>query len=84
MAQAKLVRSPWLFELGEVAVVLAIVASSDGVGLSGIRFRNSGRDGNLWVGCPSFSHSMQGGWTRGGVELWAPSSFACPQLWPGG
>jgi hypothetical protein len=25
-----------------------------------------GRDGNLLVGCPSFSHSVQGGWTRGG------------------
>jgi hypothetical protein len=54
MAQAKLVRSPLLFELGEVATALAIVASGDGVGLSGIRFHNSGRDGHLWVGCPSF------------------------------
>jgi hypothetical protein len=31
-----------------------------------MRLRNSGRDGHLLVGCPSFSHSTQGGWTRGG------------------
>jgi hypothetical protein len=66
MAQENLVHSPLLLELGEVVVVLAIVVSGDDVGLSGIRFRNSGRDGHLWVGCPSFSHSMQGGWMHGG------------------
>ena len=61
MAQANLVRGPVLLELGEVAAVLAIVASGDGVGLSGMRLRNSGTDGHLWVGCSSFSHSAQGG-----------------------
>ena len=61
MAQANLVRGPLLLGLGEVAVVLARVASGDGVGLSGMRFRNSGIDGHLWVGCPYFSHSAQGG-----------------------
>ena len=66
MAQANLVRGPLLLELREVAVVLARVASGDGVGLSGMRFRNSGTDGHLWVGCPSFSHGAPGGGMRGG------------------
>jgi hypothetical protein len=66
MAQANLGRGPLLLELGEVAVVLARVASGDGVGLSGMRFRNSGTDGHLWVGCPSFSHSAQAGGMHGG------------------
>ena len=66
MVQANLVRSPFLLDLVEVVIVLSIVESDDGVGLSGIRFRNSSRYGNLWVGCPSFSHSMQGRWTHGG------------------
>ena len=66
MAQANLVCSPLLLELGEVAAVLARVANDDGVGLSGGRFCNSGTDGHLWVGCPSFSHSAQGcGMCRG-------------------
>jgi hypothetical protein len=60
MAQANLVRGPLLLELGEVAVVLARVASGDGVGLSGMRFRNLGTDGHLGVGCPSFSRSAPG------------------------
>jgi hypothetical protein len=47
MAQANLVHGPLLLELGEVVVVLARVASGDGVGLSGMRFRNSGTDGHL-------------------------------------
>jgi hypothetical protein len=64
--QANLVRGPLLLELGEVAVVLARVVSGDGVGLSGMRFRNSGTDGHLGVGCPSFSHSApSGGMWRG-------------------
>ena len=58
MAQANLVRGPVLLELGEVAAVLAIVASGDGVGLSGMGFRNSGMDGHLWVRCPYFLHSV--------------------------
>ena len=29
-----------------------------------MRLHNSRRDGHLLVGCPSFSHSAQGGWTR--------------------
>jgi len=61
MAQANLVRGPLLLGLGEVAVVLARVASGDGVGLSGMRFRNSGMDGHLWVGCLYFLHSAPGG-----------------------
>jgi hypothetical protein len=31
-----------------------------------MRLLNSRRDGHLLVGCSSFSHSAQGGWTRGG------------------
>jgi hypothetical protein len=37
-----------------------------GVGLGGIKFRNSGSDGQLLVWCPSLSHSAQGGGMRGG------------------
>jgi hypothetical protein len=61
MAQANLVRSPLLLELGEVTVVLARVASGDGVGLSGMRFPNSGTDGHLGVRCLSFVQSAPGG-----------------------
>jgi hypothetical protein len=84
MAQAKLVCSPLIFELGEVVAVLAIVASSDGVGLSGIRFRNLGRDGHLWVGCPSFSHGTQGGWTCGGGGVMGSFFFRLPPVVAGG
>jgi hypothetical protein len=78
MAQVKLVHGPLLFELGEVVTVIAIVASGDGVGLSGIRFRNLGRDGNLWVGCPYFSHSVQEGWMCGGSGAVGSFFFRLP------
>jgi hypothetical protein len=84
MAQANLVRGPLLLELGEVAAVLARVASGDGVGLSGMRFRNSGTDGHLWVGCPSFSHSAQGGGMRGGSGAVGSFFFLLPPAVAGG
>jgi hypothetical protein len=37
-----------------------------GVGLGGIKFRNSGNDGQLLVWWPSLSHSTQGGGMCGG------------------
>ena len=40
--------------------------SGVGVGLGGIKFRNSGSDGQLLVWCPSLLHSAQGGGMRGG------------------
>ena len=40
--------------------------SGVGVGLGGIKFRNSGSDGKLLVWCPSLSHSAHGGGMRGG------------------
>jgi hypothetical protein len=84
MVQENLVHSLLLCDLGEAVVVLAIVASSDGVELSGSRFCNSGREGHLWV-CVHLSlirHKEVG--YVGGVELWAPYACAYPQLWQGG
>ena len=46
--------------------MVAVVVSGVGVGLGGIKFRNSGSDGQLLVWCPSLSHSAQGGGMRGG------------------
>jgi hypothetical protein len=84
MAQANLVRGPLLLELGEVATVLARVVSDDGVGLSGMRFRNSGTDGHLWVGCMSFLHSAQGGGMRGGSGAMGAFFFLLPLAVAGG
>jgi hypothetical protein len=84
MVQAKLVRSPLLLELGEVAAVLATVESGDGVGLRRMRLRNSGRDGNLLVGCPSFSHNVQGGWMHVGSEDVGSFFFYLPSVVEGG
>ena len=46
--------------------MVAVVVSGVGVGLGGIKFRNSGSDGQLLVWCPSLLHSAQGGGMRGG------------------
>jgi hypothetical protein len=46
--------------------VVAVVVSGVGIGLGGIKFRNSGSDGQLLVWCPSLSHSAHGGEMRGG------------------
>ena len=45
IAHANLVLNPLLLEGVVVVVGLAIVAGVAGVGLGGIKFRNSGRDG---------------------------------------
>jgi hypothetical protein len=58
--------------------VLATMASVDGVGLSGLKFRNSGRDGKLLVWCPYFSRSAQGGWTHGGSGVVGSFFFLLP------
>ena len=64
MAQAKLVRNPFL-HLVEVYVVVVDVLGGvvrNGVALgSWIRLCNSRRLGHLLVGCPYLSHSVQGG-----------------------
>ena len=41
-----------------------------------MRLCNSGRDVNFFVGCLSFSHSAQGGWTYGGSGV-VDSFFFC-------
>jgi hypothetical protein len=46
--------------------VVAVVISGVGVGLGGIKFRNSGNDGQLLVWCPTLSHNAHGGEMRGG------------------
>jgi hypothetical protein len=43
-----------------------------------MRLHNSGRDGHLLVGCPSFSHSAQGGWTCGGSKEVGSFFFRLP------
>jgi hypothetical protein len=40
--------------------------------------RSSGKDGHLLVGCLSFSHSAQGGWTRGGRGAVGSFFFCLP------
>jgi hypothetical protein len=65
-------------------VVLAIVTSVNGVGLGGIKFRNSGRDGQLLVWWPSFSHSAQGGGMRGGWGAVGSFCFLIPPAVAGG
>jgi hypothetical protein len=64
MAQANLVHNP-LFLVVEksgvaVDVLGGVVINVVSLG-SWIRVRNLGRLGNLLVGCPSLSHSAQGG-----------------------
>jgi hypothetical protein len=49
-----------------------------------MRLRNSGRDGHLLVGCPSFSHSMQGGWMHGGSGVVGSFFFRLPPSVAGG
>jgi hypothetical protein len=64
MAYMNLVHSPLLPAVGDVLVVLGVLdeALSDVLARgSWIRLRNSGREGHLLVGCPSLSHSAQGG-----------------------
>jgi hypothetical protein len=64
MAQANLVRNP-LLHVGEESIVAVDVlggVESNVVSLGRwIRLCNSGRVGNLLVGCPSLFHSAQGG-----------------------
>ena len=52
--------------------------------MSGIKFCNLGRDGKLLVWCPSFSHSVQGGWTRGGGGVVGSFVFFLPPTMAGG
>jgi hypothetical protein len=64
MAQANLVRNPLLPALEESTVevdVLGEVVRNVVSRGSWIRLRKSGRVGHRLVGCPSVSHSAQGG-----------------------
>ena len=80
MTHANLVRIPLLLVLYEIATILEEAMSGGGARGSWMRLRNSGRDGNLLVGCPSFSHSMQGGWTCGGSGIVGSFFFRLPHL----
>ena len=81
MAHANLlVLNPLLLEGGLVAVVVIGV----GVGLGGIKFRNSGSDGQLLVWWPVFSHSAQGGGMRGGRGATGSFCFLLPPAVAGG
>jgi hypothetical protein len=55
--------------------VVVVVVSGVGVGLGGIKFRNSGSDGQLLVWWPSLSHNAQGGQMH--RESGAMGSFFC-------
>jgi hypothetical protein len=84
MVQANLVRSPLLPVVEDVVVVLYVLGEmvSDVVSQgSWIRLRNLGRVGHILVGCPSLSHSVQGGELWEEVELWTLSSSLFPQQW---
>jgi hypothetical protein len=64
MAHTNLVRSPLLPIVEDVVVVLGVIGEAIGDVVSQgswIRLRNLGREGHMFVGCPSFSHSAQGG-----------------------
>jgi hypothetical protein len=64
MAHANLVHSPLLLVVGDAVVVLGVLgeAMSEVVAQGiWIKLHNSGRDGHLFVGCPSLLHSAQGG-----------------------
>jgi hypothetical protein len=62
----------------------ALVAGVGGVGLRGIKFCNSGSDGQLLVWWPSFSHSAQGGGMRGGSGAVGSFFFLLPSARAGG
>jgi hypothetical protein len=65
-------------------VGLAVVVRVGGVGLRGIKFRNSGSDGQLLVWWPSFSHSVQGDGMRGGSGAVGSFFFLLPLAVAGG
>jgi hypothetical protein len=52
--------------------------------LGGIKFRNSGSDGQLLVWWPSFSHSAQGGGMHGGSGVVCSFFFLLPLAVAGG
>jgi hypothetical protein len=58
MMHANLVRSPLLLVFCEIATILEEAMSGGGARGSWMRLCNSGRDGNLLVGCLYFSHSV--------------------------
>jgi hypothetical protein len=64
MAHVNWFRNPLLPVVGDVVVVLGVLgeAMSDVVARgSWIKLCNLGREGHLFVGCPSLSQSVQGG-----------------------
>jgi hypothetical protein len=64
MAHANLVHNPLFLVVGDVLEVLGVLGEAmSGVVARGswIKLCNSGREGNLFVGCPSLLHSAQGG-----------------------
>ena len=63
---------------------LAVVVGVVGVCLRGIKFCNSGSDGQLLVWWPSFSHSAQGGGMRGGSGVVGSFFFLLPPTVVGG
>jgi hypothetical protein len=64
--------------------VVAVVVSGVGVGLGGIKFRNSGSDGQLLVWCPSLLHSAHGGGMRGGCGAVGSFFVLLPSVVAGG
>jgi hypothetical protein len=64
MAQVNFVRNPLLYVVEDVVVVLDVLGQATRNVVdrgSWIKLRNYERVGHLLVGCPSLSHSVQGG-----------------------
>ena len=78
MAHVNLVYILLLLVFYEIAAILEEATSGGGARGSWMRLHNSGRDGNFLVGCPSFSHSVQGGWTHGGSGVVGSFFFHLP------
>jgi hypothetical protein len=78
MAHVNLVRSPLLLLFCEIVEILEEAMSDGGSRGSCMRLRNLGIDGNLLVGCLSFLHSVQGGWTHGGSGVVGSFFFHLP------
>jgi hypothetical protein len=84
MAHANLVCSPLLLVFFEIAAILEEATSYGGARGSWMRLHNSGRDGHLLLGCPSLSHSVQGGWMHGGSGAVGSFFFHLPLSVAGG
>ena len=64
--------------------MVAVVMGGVGVGLGGIKFRNSGNDGQLLVWWPTLSHNVHGCEMHGGSGVVGSFVFRLPPVVAGG